>query len=312
MTRYCRIFLGKGHIFAADCREKGFVGVDFDFEDDLTKNLYEDWREFNKEFVPKFLTRFPEKSKVSAGLACGMTWQVCRGLQIGDVVLAPTGDRTFYVGDITGPYRFVKGDNLPHQRPVKWRDTVIQLDDMSEQLRRSVGSIGTTCMLDGHTDELEQLVSGSDIKVMATGDGDTIENVSEFVFEKHLEDFMVKNWELTPFASEYDIYHDENGVQTGQQFSAFGRDRIDILAISKDKKTLLVIELKKGKGTDEVLGQVLRYMGYVNTLKEENQTVKGLIVAHEDDPRIRHALSMVNNVDFYTYKIQFTLTKVQG
>jgi restriction system protein len=311
MTKYCRIFLGKGHSFVAECREKSYIGVNFDFEDDLTNNLYEDWKDFNKEFVPKLITRFPGKSKVSAGLACGMTWSVCRGLQIGDVVLVPTGDRTFYVGDITGPYRFVKGDNLPHQRPVKWRDMVVQLDDMSEQLQRSVASIGTTCMLDGHSDEVEQLLSGSEIKVTATSGGETIEDVSEFVFEKHLEDFMVKNWELTPFGSEYDIYRDENGEQTGQQFSAFGRDRIDILAISKDKKTLLVLELKKGKGTDEVLGQVLRYMGYVNTLKEENQTVKGLIVAHEDDPRIRHALSMVNNVDFYTYKIQFTLTKVQ-
>jgi restriction system protein len=52
-------------------------------------------------------------------------------------------------------------------------------------------------------------------------------------------------------------------------------------------------------------------MGYVNTVREDNQTVKGLIVAHEDDPRIRHALSMVENVGFYTYKIHFKLTQIQ-
>jgi len=311
VTRFCRIILGKKHSYALDCYENGYIGVDFDFEDDLTKNLYEDWREFNKEFVPKLIERFPEKARVSAGLACGMTWSVCKGLQIGDVVLAPTGERTFYVGDITGPYRFAKGENLPHQRPVKWRSTIIQLDDFSEQLRRSVGSIGTTCMLDSHVEEIEQLLSGVDNKIVATNDGEVIENVSEFVFEEHLEEFMIKNWELTPFAAEYDIYRNEKGELTGQQFSAFGRDRIDILAISKDKKTLLVIELKKGKGTDQVLGQVLRYMGYVNTVREDNQTVKGLIVAHEDDPRIRHALSMVQNVGFYTYKIHFKLTQIQ-
>lgn len=311
MTKYCRIFLGKGHSYASECHEKGFIGVDFDFENDLTNNLYDDWREFNKEFVPKLIERFPEKSKVSAGLACGMTWSVCKGLQIGDVVLAPTGDRTFYVGDITGPYRFAEGQSLPHQRPVKWRNTILQLDDLSEQLRRSVGSIGTTSMLDGHAEELERLLSGTENRLVVTNDGESLENVSEFVFEKHLEEFMVKNWELTPFATEYDIYRNEKGEQIGKQFSAFGKDRIDILAISKDRKTLLVIELKKGKGTDEVLGQVLRYMGHVNTLKEDNQTVKGLIVAHEDNPRIRHALSMVQNVSFYTYKIQFSLTQVQ-
>jgi len=311
VTRFCRIILGKGHSYAADCFERGFIGVDFGFEEDLTDDLYEDWREFNKEFVPKLIERSPNKARVTAGLACGMTWSVCKGLQIGDVVLVPTGERTFYVGDITGPYRFSQGDNLPHQRPVKWRSTVIQLDDMSERLRRSVGSIGTTCMLDSHVEELERLLSGTESKSVATNDGEVIENVSEFVFEEHLEEFMIKNWELTPFAAEYDIYRNEKGELTGQQFSAFGRDRIDILAISKDKKTLLVIELKKGKGTDQVLGQVLRYMGYVNTVKEDNQTVKGLIVAHEDDPRIRHALSMVQNVGFYTYKIHFELTQIQ-
>ena len=311
MTRYCRIICGRGHSYAADCFERGFIGVDFGFEEDLTDDLYEDWREFNKEFVPKLIERFPDKARVTAGLACGMTWSVCKGLQIGDVVLVPTGERTFYVGDITGPYRFSHGDNLPHQRPVKWRSTVIQLDDLSERLRHSVGSIGTTCMLDSHVEELERHLSGTESKSVATNDGEVIENVSEFVFEEHLEEFMIKNWELTPFAAEYDIYRNEKGELTGQQFSAFGRDRIDILAISKDKKTLLVIELKKGKGTDQVLGQVLRYMGYVNTVKEDNQTVKGLIVAHEDDPRIRHALSMVQNVGFYTYKIHFELTQIQ-
>lgn len=310
MKRYCRIYLGKGHSFATECRENGYVGVDFDFEDDLTNSLTEDGLEFNKEFVPKLIARFPDKSKVSAGLACGMTWSVCKGLQTGDIVLSPTGERTFHVGEISGQYGFVDGQNLPHRRPVKWRDTVIRLDDMSERLQRSLKAIGTVCALDDHSEEIENLISGIETTLVSSHDGDVITNVSEFVFEQHLEEFIVKNWELTPFATEYDIYKDENGIQTGQQFPAFGKDRIDILAISKDKTTLLIMELKKGKGTDEVLGQVLRYMGYINTLKEDGQVVKGLIIAHVDDPRIRHALSMVKNVEFYSYKIQFSLTQI--
>ena len=35
---------------------------------------------------------------------------------------------------------------------------------------------------------------------------------------------------------------------------------IDILAISKDKKTLLVVELKKGRVSDNVVGQIQRYI----------------------------------------------------
>jgi hypothetical protein len=38
---------------------------------------------------------------------------------------------------------------------------------------------------------------------------------------------------------------------------------LDILAISKDKKSLSVAELKKGRARDVVVGQALRYLGDV-------------------------------------------------
>ena len=50
---------------------------------------------------------------------------------------------------------------------------------------------------------------------------------------------------------------------------------MDILAISKDRRELLVVELKKGQAADKVVGQILRYMGYAaQELAEEGQTVK--------------------------------------
>jgi restriction system protein len=51
-------------------------------------------------------------------------------------------------------------------------------------------------------------------------------------------------------------------------------------------------------------------MGYVkDELAETNQSVHGIIIAFEDDLRIQRALSMVNNIDFYMYKINFKLEK---
>jgi len=86
---------------------------------------------------------------------------------------------------------------------------------------------------------------------------------------------------------------------------------VDILAISKDKKRLLVVELKKGRASDVVVGQALRYMGYVQEeLAEEGQSVQGAIIALEDDPRIRRALAVVPNIAFYRYQIGFRLVKV--
>jgi len=44
-------------------------------------------------------------------------------------------------------------------------------------------------------------------------------------------------------------------------------------------------------------------------LAEKDQVVKGIIIALEDDQRIRRALSMVPSIDFYRYQISFKLVK---
>ena len=118
----------------------------------------------------------------------------------------------------------------------------------------------------------------------------------------------MQNWSQTDLATEYDIY-EEDGECVGQQYET-DTGPIDILAISKDKKTLLVVELKKGRASDVVVGQILRYMGYVQEgLAEETQNVRGVIIAMEDDLRVRRALAMVPNIDFYRYQISFSLVK---
>ena len=62
-----------------------------------------------------------------------------------------------------------------------------------------------------------------------------------------------------------------------------------------------------GKGA---CGQTLRYMSYVQEeLAEVGQTVLGAIVAHEDDARIRRALTMTPSISFYRYQVSFKLVK---
>lgn len=51
-------------------------------------------------------------------------------------------------------------------------------------------------------------------------------------------------------------------------------------------------------------------MGFVQEeLAEEGQSIKGTIIALEDDQRIRRALTMVPAIDFYRYQISFKLVK---
>ena len=74
MKSYYRLMLGKRSAFAAECFEGGFIGVDFQIDEDLSRKLTDDWRSFNKAYVPVFLAGRPDKSRVAAGLACGALW----------------------------------------------------------------------------------------------------------------------------------------------------------------------------------------------------------------------------------------------
>ena len=80
MKNYYRLMLGRKSIHAAACFAGGFVGTDFDIEQDLTEHLVDEWRAFNKEFIPIYLKKRPDKTKIAAGLACGATWTVAKGM----------------------------------------------------------------------------------------------------------------------------------------------------------------------------------------------------------------------------------------
>lgn len=306
MKAYIRVMLGKGSIFATECIEGGFIGTDFNIHQNLTGKLPDEWREFNKKFIPVYLANNPGKSKVAAGLACGMTWTVARFLEIGDIVLSPDGAGHYHVGEISGDYYYAEGGILPHRRPVHWLSHTINKADMSQELQKSAGAIGTTCILSNYAEEIEKLLGGTSSPKLTIAD-ETVEDPSVFALEKHLEDFLVSNWNQTELGKTFDIYEDDEYF--GQQYPT-DTGPIDILALSKDKKTLLVVELKKGRASDVVVGQTLRYMGFVNEeLAEENQTVKGVIIALEDDQRIRRALSITPSIEFYRYQVSFKLMK---
>ena len=304
MKSYYRIMLGQKSMYAEECFTGNFIGTDFGIKEDLTHKLPEQWRVFNKEFIPKYLAIYPDKTKIGAGLACGALWTVSKGILIGDVVLCPDGSGRYHVGEISGEYIYEPGKVLPHRRPVKWLHLTIDRSAMSEALQNSTGSIGTVSNITSHGDEIEKLIGGNSAPKLFSND-ETVEDPLAFALEEHLEDFLVKNWAHTELGKEYHIYEEDG--ERGQQYPT-DTGPLDILAISKDKKKLLVVELKKGRASDAVIGQTLRYMSYVKEmLAEKDQTVNGVIIALEDDIRIRRALTMVQNIKFYRYQVSFKL-----
>ena len=84
---------------------------------------------------------------------------------------------------------------------------------------------------------------------------------SEFAYERDLQNFLSKN--LFVIEPGLRLYEDE-GIN-GIEFDVGGR-YIDILAMDKNND-YVVIELKVSRGYDRVVGQILRYMAWI----EKNQ-----------------------------------------
>jgi restriction system protein len=309
MASYYRLMLGQKSIHAAQCFAEDFIGADFGIEQDLADSLPDDWREFNKRFIPIYLSNRPEKTRIGAGLACGALWTVAKGILKGDLVFCPDGEGVYRVGEITGDYFYKPGPALPHRRSVRWLPIVIARSAMSEVLRNSAGSIGTVSNIDSHRMQIQSFLAGNNAAAVIVAADTEVEDPAAFALEEHLEHFLVKNWSQTELSKSFSIFEDD-GELVGKQYRVGVAGRIDILAVSKDRQRLLVIEMKRGRTSDIVVGQTLRYMGYVmSVLAEPHQRVEGVIIALEDDEKLRLALLAVPSITFYRYQISFKLVK---
>lgn len=304
---YYRIMLGRQSALAQQCHEECWFGGGWKITQDLTNELPDNWRDFNAKFRPIYLDANPDKSMVAAGLACGMLHTICKGIQQGDIVLCPDGKGAYWAGTVVSEYVYAPGQHYPHRRSVEWFSKTIARAEMSEGLRHSTGAPGTVSNITKHAEEIEGFLAGNaPPKLIATDE--LVEDPSVFALESHLEDFLVQNWSSTELGESYNIFEEE-GEAAGQQYPT-DTGPIDILAVSKDGKELLVVELKKGRASDAVVGQIQRYMGYVlDELAEPDQSVRGCIVALEDDLRLRRALRATTNIDFYRYQVSFKLFK---
>jgi hypothetical protein len=169
------------------------------------------------------------------------------------------------------------------------------------------------------------MVHGSDSPLVSpsTSDGATVaDEVGEvepaptttlvgdsFIFplEKYLEDFLVSNWDKTVLGKTLAL-HVEDEESATQYPTDVGP--IDILARDKGNHDWIVIELKKGRGSDAVVGQLLRYMGWVKKHKATgSENVRGIIITSTPDDRIKYAMLVANGVTFYTYRVSFDLVE---
>jgi hypothetical protein len=132
-----------------------------------------------------------------------------------------------------------------------------------------------------------------------------------FVLEKYLEDFLIANWESTKLGELYDLI-EENGNVISQQYPTKEIGNIDLLVKEKKSGNFVVIELKKGLTSDQTVGQLTRYMGWVKKNKSNGEKVKGIIVTGSQNDRLKYAISATPNMELFVYKINFALKKPKG
>ena len=74
-----------------------------------------------------------------------------------------------------------------------------------------------------------------------------------------------------------------------------------------------MIELKVSKGYDKAIGQLLRYMGWIQqNLAEPGQKVKGMIIARTISYDLRLATSRVQDVELFEYDLSISLKRIEG
>ena len=128
----------------------------------------------------------------------------------------------------------------------------------------------------------------------------------KFAFERDLQNYLVQNLGLLEPGLK--LYEDEDGEFTGVEFPA-GQRYIDILAVGTDG-AYVVIETKVSRAYDRVVGQILRYMGWIKENLASETSVRGIIVASEISEDLILATSSVRNIRLVEYKISFSLESV--
>ena len=145
---------------------------------------------------------------------------------------------------------------------------------------------------------------GDAVSSLEQTEEDIDEGGSEFAYERDLQNYLAKN--LHRIEPGLRVYEDDD--ISGLEFPAGGR-YIDILAVDA-QGSFVVVELKVSRGYDRVIGQLLRYMSWVEQKMETSKPVRGIIVANEITNDLKLAASRISGVRLIEYEIEFKLRPV--
>lgn len=110
------------------------------------------------------------------------------------------------------------------------------------------------------------------------------------IAERNLEDFVLLQLEKI-----------EPGLKLVERQLSTSAGRLDILC--QDHLGLyVVVELKRDQGTDQVVGQILRYMGWVQE-NYNTDKVRGIIIVGRKDNLMSYAVKTVPNIQVKEFRL---------
>lgn len=262
-----------------------------------------------EELLDSVAAAYPDKPATTVALFRNMLWSFFHEIAAGDFVIARRGRKTLAaVGKVTGTAFYAPGKN-PFLASDYSHHNFLSIEWQEQPRDKTFSTLvfPMQTLAEFSEDQYRNVVHGTGPPPVPPEISEPIEDQNEFVLEKYLEDFIVSNFD-TIFKGRLKIYEDAEGNEA-QQYPV-DKGWIDILAVEPESNAFVVIELKKGRTSDQVVGQILRYMGWVKkNLCKDGQPVKGLIICRQPETKLSDAIEMTTNIDVRYYSVSFTLRK---
>jgi hypothetical protein len=108
----------------------------------------------------------------------------------------------------------------------------------------------------------------------------------------------------------YRLYREPDGQITGELYDTKVVGQIDLL-YQNENGDFLVIELKRTEDTsDKAVGQIARYIGWVQENLAKGKKVEGILIARSASEELKYAVKALKNCKLFTYEIQFKFTPI--
>ena len=128
-----------------------------------------------------------------------------------------------------------------------------------------------------------------------TGPAEAFEQYTSLSLEKDLKEYLAKNPHVL-----------EKGLKLIRKEFPTDVGSIDLL-LQDNKGYDVITELKKGKESDNVVGQISRYMGWI--IKNKNKKARGIIVVNEPDQRLDYSILPFNGlIKIKYYRVKFEVS----